>query len=274
MRKGMLCLCAVTFFMWWPLANAFIIHAGAKDEEMDSTFSKIPVADLPKRPIFLFVHMEKSAGSFLFTVFQNALGENMLGYHYPEKALDGVPQNYFVVSSIRNPCSQVLSAWSYCCEKAWVLKNLGIFDSAAKCGEFHLEHGLCPQFTGNKTAEKRYNLKVNDLNANGFHTVVEQPTSALYEMQFNRTFSAVGYNRVNCWVTVENIEADAHKCVNQYVQMTGYDADLSALTGKFKNNKGHHSSCNSYYSPRAEEVVHRHNSYLFNYFGYGPCCGE
>mmetsp|Transcript_128142 Transcript_128142/g.273218 ORF Transcript_128142/g.273218 Transcript_128142/m.273218 type:complete len:293 (-) Transcript_128142:130-1008(-) len=272
---GKASLCVAACFMWLPTTSALALQATVKndDEELDSTFSKIAAADLPQRPMFLFVHLEKSAGSFLAQIFSLALGFDELGYHFPEEAITHVPENYFVVSSIRNPCSQVLSAWSYCCEKAWAYQELDIWDSAARFGVNMLNGGLCPKFSGQKTyGIPSYSLHVDDPNVAGFSVDVQYGPSGMYEMEFNRTFSEIGLERVNCWVRVETLEQDTRKCLQEYENLTNYPINWNALDGTFRDNHGHHDSCQAYYTTSLREIVQSKNSRLFDFFGYDSCC--
>jgi len=222
--------------------------------------------------MLLFIHLEKSAGTFLSGLLSSAVGVNELGWHYPGTSVQHVPDEYFLVSSIRNPCSQALSAWSYCCEKAWVLQELKIFDSAAQCGTGLLERGQCPKYSGQATGGRGYSLHVDDPNIVGFSRNVEYGPSSLYEEQFNHTFSEIGLDRVNCWVRVETLEQDTRKCLQEYEKTTNYPVNWKALDGQFKDNSGHHDSCQKYYTPSSRQLVQSKNSALFNYFGYDSCC--
>jgi len=254
------------------MAGALSLKALSGNEEPDSTFTKIPVADLPQRPMFLFVHLEKSAGSFLAALFGTVVGANELGWHYPSTSVHDVPDSYFVVSSIRNPCSQVLSAWSYCCEKAWTYEELDIWDSASKCGTETLHRGECPKFSGQIEHDRVYSLQVEDVNAAGLESSLRWGKAGGWEKQFNKTFGEIGPDRVNCWVRLESLEQDVRKCLQEYEQFSGYSVDWAALDGKFGSNAGHHNSCQSYYTRDAEQLVRRKNAFLFDYFGYDACC--
>eukprot|EP00930_Biecheleria_cincta_P055834 TRINITY_DN42094_c0_g1_i1.p1 TRINITY_DN42094_c0_g1~~TRINITY_DN42094_c0_g1_i1.p1 ORF type:complete len:315 (-),score=38.67 TRINITY_DN42094_c0_g1_i1:93-1037(-) len=253
--------------------SALALKANASDEEPDSTYTKIPEADLPRRPIFLFVHLEKSAGSFLGAVFANVLGANELAWHYAGTSVKHVPEEYFVVSSIRNPCSQSVSQWSYLCEKAWADRELGIWDSAASPGMPLLEAGKCPVFSGSKVGSS-YEFKVDDLNVAGFRSYM-QDTANQYERAFNRTFMETGPERVNCWVKVESLDTDLRKCLREYEQFSGYQVDWSTLSGQDPSrNEGKHSNCKDYYDPATTQLVRSKNAFLSEYFGYRTCCDD
>merc|ERR1712061_662489 len=95
-------------------------------------------------------------------------------------------------------------------------KQLGKWDSAARCGEFFLDRGLCPKFAvadsgpsgsaavldgARSSAPKALNgITVLDHNKDGFAHWQNS-----YEGQFNNTFRAIGVDRVNCWVRIENL---------------------------------------------------------------------
>lgn len=244
------------------------------DEEWDSTFSKIPPAKLPQRPMFLFIHLEKSAGSFLSQLFLRVLPWNMLGYHYPEKSIANVPDSYFVISSIRNPCSFFVSHWSYCCEKFWANGTLGKFDTAAKCGEDDSNKGRCPQFSGNLTEGHRhpgYTLRVDYNNKEGFLKKVMGPQAGKYQSLFDTAFRNIGPDRVNCWVHVENLEHDTRKCLLEYEQFSGYKVKWEIFDASWKKsirNSGNHEDWQAYYTPEAESNMLSNNAFIFDNFGY------
>eukprot|EP00416_Gambierdiscus_australes_P038076 CAMPEP_0171095988 /NCGR_PEP_ID=MMETSP0766_2-20121228/43486_1 /TAXON_ID=439317 /ORGANISM="Gambierdiscus australes, Strain CAWD 149" /LENGTH=274 /DNA_ID=CAMNT_0011554869 /DNA_START=47 /DNA_END=871 /DNA_ORIENTATION=+ len=257
------------FFRQWP--------------EPDSTYSLYAPEDLPRLPVFLFIHLEKSAGSELHSAFQAAV-EHQLGYHVCGVPIRQVPPEYFVVSSVRNPCEQALSQWSYCCEKAWSLNTFGLWDTSAACGEWILAHGYCPSFSGELThpsKEKqgpRYTCHTDDPNVDGFREyLLGGCPKPEYEQQFNATFREIGPDRVDCWIRVENLQEDAHRCLREYSKQTGRPVDHKALDDRLLNsngwdNAGHHEKCDVYFSPTLEQKAIEKNAFLFKYFGYEKCC--
>jgi len=226
--------------------------------------------------MFLFVHLEKSAGWSLGGLFNAAVQRNDLQFH-KRGPIKHVPPEYFVVSSIRNPCTQCLSWWSYCCEfaSAWHQLNQ---PGVASCGEDVWAQGLCPEYSCRKQGPNGYTCQVENYNAPAFLGYAQRAgeLNLLYEDHFNETFSDIGPGRVNCWVRVENIVEDARKCLREYMQLTGFPVNFAALDANvsrmFWQNSGKHRGCEQYYSPEAEQHVLTKNSFLFQYFGYDTCC--
>jgi len=243
------------------------IRPGIPNE--DDTFSKLPAAAWPQRPMLVFVHLEKSAGSYLGHLISAALPRDVLRHHTTGVALPRVPDYYFVVSSIRNPCTQSVSQWSYCCEKAWAQQEFGEQNPAATQGaKSMLQAGDCPRFRRNETD---HSIHVDEPNTAGFQRYV-QKNPTFYESQFNITFHDVGPGRVNCWVRVENLEGDTRHCLREYERWSGYKADWAVLNKEFRSNRGHHGACQAYYSPEEGQRRLNDNWFLFNYFGYSSCC--
>jgi len=291
------------------LSAAPLYHNCAKS---NAAFCATPDKDLPQGPMAVFVHNEKSGGSFIEKILVMALRRSYMTQHENElpwelnRMPEGhpmrvPPQNYFVISSVRNPCTQLVSIWAYMCEKAWVAKSFGDSEGYAKIGDSLWEsRGLCPKFSGRKEARTdtgfwakqglttkpiSYTVKVEDANAKGFAEAIKLPgVGDAYERQFNRTFSTIGLDRVNCWIRMENLKEDARKCIQEFAQFSGQKVDLSGVEKAERlepfpgqsdaYNSGHHASCEEYFPPdgEAEHYMHTMNSFLFKRFGYGKCC--
>jgi len=234
--------------------------------------------DLPREPNFVFVHVEKTAGSFLEKLFQNSVPTN---YHYWHSGWDyvgsadsisvpRVPDEYFIVSSYRNPCAHAVSWWSYCCEKAWAKKFIPRMGRWG-CGEHLLDRGLCPSFNFKDKVVRREQIQISWPNVEGFLSQLLDAAGA-YEKVFNLTFKLIGPDRVNCWVEVENIDADMLKCLRKYQQQTGNPVDYTKVKKRVFHNAGVHDQCHKYYTPESEKLVRRQNAFLYKYFSFNTCC--
>mmetsp|Transcript_83775 Transcript_83775/g.194896 ORF Transcript_83775/g.194896 Transcript_83775/m.194896 type:complete len:274 (+) Transcript_83775:18-839(+) len=259
---------------WLELPHAVMGKLGepGKTFNHDHTWGYYTPSTLPRRPMMLFVHLEKSAGTFLHDALGQAVGtQNILGYHR-DGPISDVPRDYFVVSSIRNPCTQVVSAWAYCCEKAWAWQRLQHWDAAAPCGAAIMKKGHCPSYSGNKTL-LHYTLLVEQHNRAGFMELLQDRNDGfvqLYERQFNSTFRVIGAERVNCWVRFENLHEDTNTCVRKYADLTGLRVDYSF--SRREKNQGFHNLCQKYYCLQTKQMVRRANAFLLKHFGYTSCC--
>lgn len=236
----------------------------------DDTFSRIPSELLPGKSMFVFVHLEKSAGSTLGTLFQKAVGKNALIRH--RNGPFTVPHKYFVVSSIRNPCSQCLSVFNYGCQNVWLLKNEHKWDISAN-PELE-DKGECPTYHRASPSSK---LEVVNHNFEGFQKSIqnEDLNCGDYESQINATFKWIGINRVDCWVRVEHLAEDAAECVKRYSTKTGFPVDYTVFQSNFRRNAGSdYGPCQSYYDTTSENHVRDKTNFLFDYFHYGTCCND
>jgi hypothetical protein len=244
----------------------------------DDTWSKRETK--PKEPMMVFVHFEKVAGSFLKFALEGALPERTLFYHDTFKPIDNVPANYFVVAGIRNPCTQAVSHWSYLCEKAWAWKELQVYDPAAPAGIGMLLSGTCPTFSGKRDEQHKtghsYDAKVVDPNLEGFAKFTLQ-----YPSEVKFALSAIGFERVNCWINYESMEADAKGCLEQFQNSTGSKPNWQAVDSAFhepqplwlKDTASHHGSCETYFANKTLEMkVRSQAADLFSYFKYKDCC--
>merc|ERR1719277_1579355 len=99
-----------------------------------------------------------------------------------------VPDEYFVVSSVRNPCEFAVSSWSYCCMRSWGSRH-GLSEMAKwPCGEEYFKAHKCPKFSFKGGVKSRGNIQVDDVNAPAFHYLLKQsPWPLVYENVFNMT---------------------------------------------------------------------------------------
>jgi len=160
-----------------------------------------------------------------------------------------------------------LSEWQYFCELGWLLVNEQKWDIAARPDM--LEHGQCPKYHRASPSDK---LQVDDYNVEGFRRYGGDDS---YEFKFNRSFKWTGANRVNCWVKVENLQADALKCVTEYSKQTHSPVNHKAFQSVPHANSGtDYGSCQKYFDPMKEQDMRKKCSFLFNYFHYEQCCSE
>lgn len=244
----------------------------------DDTYSKLDTK--PKEPMMVYIHFEKVAGSFLKYALESALPDRVLVYHDTFKPIENVPANYFVVAGIRNPCTQAISHWSYLCEKAWAWKELQVFDPAAPAGMGMLLSGNCPTFSGKRDEQHNtsYDAQVVEPNLEGFAQFTLQ-----YPSEVKFALSAIGWERVNCWINYESMEADAKTCMERFQNSTGLQPNWQAANSAFhgprpwwlKNIGSNHGSCETYFTNRTVEMkVRSQAADLFTYFKYKDCCDE
>merc|ERR1719188_2815988 len=98
------------------------------------------------------------------------VGEENFGYHHAAGIIPvTVPEGAFVVSSIRNPCDQVLSEWQYQCERRYVSEVMGQDDVAAHIllGD-RLDAQSCPTFQPGTTSDTLWSAVTIEPNYEGF----------------------------------------------------------------------------------------------------------
>jgi len=274
--------CAVNYFMLLPTARALAMQT------QHSLGERVPYSpiDLPQRPMFVFAHIEKSAGSTLDNLFNLAVpAKDYLSFHNAWDdsffqiitgdmlmPMPHVPDDYFVVSSVRNPCSAMLSSWAYCCKNTWASHNglpeIDRFD----CGAGLMAADLCPTFSFQDGIIDKEHIQTDDLNVAAFHKTFGTPYEKIYERDFNTTMATIGADRVNCWVRVENLEETTRECLRQYEQLTGNPINHAALNLPVFRNEGEHGDCQEYFPSYAEQHARDINPFVFKYFGYSGCC--
>mmetsp|Transcript_38877 Transcript_38877/g.81333 ORF Transcript_38877/g.81333 Transcript_38877/m.81333 type:complete len:280 (+) Transcript_38877:72-911(+) len=275
--KGMTVLALLLLACLSPTGSALKL----KDLEVDSTWSFTDHEHPPEKQM-LFVHFEKSAGSYIDSVLKAAVGDNYKSYHNPSVPITDVPDDYFVVASIREPCDQAVSSWEYLCEKTYLQRVYGQKNSAAVY-QMQEAQGMCPTFIGNQTGpNNKWEAFPVDANYDGFYAT-GAGVNGLYQNQIMGNLQNMGLDRVNCWVRFENLQDSMSRCLQEFQEATGKPVDegivpLASLTSRtmHQGTDSHHSGCKDYFpntaaGRKAESEVRRGNAQLFEYFNF-TCC--
>lgn len=261
-----------------PLGSALYFKA----PEPDSKWSFADRQHPPKKQL-LFLHFEKSAGSYVDDVFKAVVGsQDYMSYHNCGVPITDVPSDYFVVASIREPCDQAVSQWEYECEKTYLKRVYGQEDSAANY-QYQEEHGMCPTFIANQsgTGNKWVAFPV-DPNYEGFHASGVTAAGA-YQRQIMGNLQNIGWERVNCWVRFENLQDSMSRCLQEFTEATGKpinkdlipSASLASHTAA-QGTESHHGACKDYFPNTtvgldAQRSVRTANAELYKYFNF-RCC--
>mmetsp|Transcript_114331 Transcript_114331/g.243833 ORF Transcript_114331/g.243833 Transcript_114331/m.243833 type:complete len:280 (+) Transcript_114331:73-912(+) len=275
--KGMTVLALLLLACLSPTGSALKL----KDLEVDSTWSFTDHEHPPEKQM-LFVHFEKSAGSYIDSVLKAAVGDNYKSYHNPSVPITDVPNDYFVVASIRDPCDQAVSSWEYLCEKTYLQRVYGYKNSAAVY-QTQEARGMCPTFIGNQTGPNgKWEAFPVDPNYDGFLANLAG-AEGLYQGAIMGNLQNMGLDRVNCWVRFENLQDSMSRCLQEFQEATGKPVDegivpLASLTSRtmHQGTDSHHSGCKDYFpntaaGRKAESEVRRGNAQLFEYFNF-TCC--
>lgn len=242
------------------------------DSEWERTDQKHP---LPKQ--LMFVHFEKSAGSYFWSRNKAAVGEsNYMDFHSSVSTLCNVPKDYFLIANIRNPCEQAVSDWEYHCEKTYAALKTGQPNTAGG-GENMLEKDQCPSFSlkfNNHTEKWEAFPNPEAPNYEGFRAAVADGTvgSGSYQKQIKTNLAQIGYQRINCWVRYENLMPDMDRCLREYELATGNSIDRSKFGGRHENTQSHHFPCQNYYTDRERNHVRESNKEIMEHFNYTTCC--
>lgn len=229
---------------------------------------------------FVFIHLEKTAGTFLRRLFKNMVSaEDFLSYHDWHPITD-VPADAFVVSSMRNPCEQAVSQWTYSCEETYRKEVLHVRDP--ECDQAGNRQdlfyaGACPKYEARAPQNgTRPGIQVVDPNQGAFALVARaQPWT--FEDMVNSTFRSIGIDRVDCWVDFNNLRDGAEQCLARYVRASGRSVSMSAFEHVYSNTPSHassHSQCTQYYSDETRALMRARTSFLFQRFGFKDCCEE
>mmetsp|Transcript_97977 Transcript_97977/g.219258 ORF Transcript_97977/g.219258 Transcript_97977/m.219258 type:complete len:281 (+) Transcript_97977:66-908(+) len=276
--KGM----TVLALLWLACLSSLGSALKLKDLEVDSTWSNADHEHPPEKQM-LFVHFEKSAGSYLDKVLRAAVGDNnYMSYHNPSVPITDVPNDYFVVASIRDPCDQAVSSWEYLCEKTYLQRVYGQKNSAAVY-QMQEAQGMCPTFIGNQTGpNNKWEAFPVDANYDGFYAT-GAGVNGLYQNQIMGNLQNMGLDRVNCWVRFENLQDSMSRCLQEFQEATGKPVNelivpLASVVAseKAQGMDSHHSGCKDYFphttdGREAASGVRRANAQLFEYFGFSCC---
>jgi len=272
-----------------PLGSALSLTSGVQGRdppEADSEWSFTDVQSAARRQM-LFLHFEKSAGTYVGGVLRRAVGDaDYTDYHQCSVPVTDVPDDYFVVAAVRNPCDQAVSQWEYQCEKTYLSRVRGQQDRAGNVQ--YLERlGLCPSLTSSQNAQtNKWEAFPVDPNFAGFSGALyaDAGRASQYQRQIQVNLQSIGFDRVNCWVRFENLNATMTRCLQEFQAATGKPVNVSKVeappwqaTKLAQGTDSHHRSCKDYYpnttaGAAAAARVLDGNRVLFKYFEYTTCC--
>lgn len=291
----------------------------------------------PARSLLLFKHNPKAAGQSVLKVLmemkpkrisdeyiENQMNkhnntfeevitnlENVNGtfyYKYEFGEITTREHNHaFVISTIREPCSQYVSLWSF---------------GSTKRGEMHYNLSELKDTPSHSWTKKAYGrdspLFDSERDINAFRHVwlrdkdvlgvIAQRFADSYGvskaiMNSNKSNDEEAHDKyiklpqqVDCWVYVENFVETFYNCLKEFEEQGGYidwDTPTSReLVKKMKekrrlNSNGekyvksgltnvqshHHSKCSTYFDDAsAQLVVNGPENYIYKAFGYEGCC--
>mmetsp|Transcript_72096 Transcript_72096/g.211226 ORF Transcript_72096/g.211226 Transcript_72096/m.211226 type:complete len:286 (-) Transcript_72096:113-970(-) len=272
-----------------PPGSALFLTFGDNERQLperDSKWSFTDPQDIARKQM-LFLHFEKSAGTYVGGILRSAVGDaDYIDYHQCSVPITNVPGGYFVVAAIRNPCSQAVSQWEYQCEKTYLLRVHGQQDGAANAQHLE-EQGMCPSLTSSmNTQTSMWEAFPVDPNYDGFFASLSEDAGRanMYQAQIQGNLQSIGFDRVDCWVRFEDLDATMNRCLQEFRAATGKPVNLTAVEAPSRKvalgvqaMDSHHGSCKDYYpnTPAGNAAAARvlnGNRMLFEYFNYTTCC--
>jgi hypothetical protein len=207
----------------------------------------------------------------------------------------------FVISSIREPCDQYISLWSYGSNQVGYMYNKFL----QKYPNWTLQaYGQDPPtFDSPRDIHAFRNIWLKDDKVKGEMTRrFHQSFGRLPHKNKNTSTSSMMMmpSVVDCWVYVDDFQATLYTCLREYENQGGHvnwDAPLlSALVEKLqqerysnrqllKENEDkndpihnpqvlHHSNCSKYFDEETSNLVRNDfDAIVYNVFGYESCCG-
>lgn len=245
---------------------------------------------LSNRTVLHFNHLQKCAGSEIIEVLRKCLPSGQLRIATELQSTNSKDQRTgFVVGSIREPCSALVSLWAY-----------GVAGHGRFRGQLE-DRGLTRRFY---PADDNPSAK---LHGAMFREWLAQPARGLFQQRFDSSFPEPW--AVDCWVRVESFESDLRRCLHRFEAQGGgpvdwskanpelvrlhtrrtrevprYDHDLHG-TGRTPSEKCHaedtkeachnpstHDSCGDYFNTSAAHAVFAEQPAIVNAFGFASCC--
>ena len=274
------------------LSNAFYAMLGA----LQALPTAVPLAPpgaltpsraprLPNRTVLHFNHLPKCAGSEIIEVLRKCLPAGRLRVATERESTDSRDQQTgFVVGSIREPCSALVSLWAF-----------GVAG-----------HGrLRAQLAGCGMAGRFYPADHDpsaELHGATFREWLAHPARGLFQQRFDDSFPEPW--AVDCWVRVERLESDLQRCLHGFEAQGGGPVDWSKAkpvlaqlqrrrgaqlvqTGRERtpsdkcstkdtkvacHNPSTHDSCGDYFNASAASAVFAEQSGIVKAFGFASCC--
>ena len=240
---------------------------------------------LPNRTVLHFNHLPKCAGSEIIEVLRKCLPAGRLRVATERESTDSRDQQTgFVVGSIREPCSALVSLWAF-----------GVAG-----------HGrLRAQLAGRGMAGRFYPSDHDpsaELHGARFREWLAHPARGLFQQRFDDSFPEPW--AVDCWVRVERLESDLQRCLHGFEAQGGGPVDWSKAkpvlaqlqrrrgaqlvqTGHERtpsdkcstkdtkvacHNPSTHDSCGDYFNASSASAVFAEQSGIVKAFGFASCC--
>ncbi len=212
-------------------------------------------------------------------------------------------ENGFIISSIREPCSQYLSLWAHrsrTAEQDQVTSTLAKEDNMNKEVAYGKDG---PLYISNEDVHR---FREKWLNSTDVRGLIARSFHKSFETS-NQTFSSSMYEKpkqVDCWVYVEIFNHSFLSCLLQYERQGGYidwkNKKMIELVQKVKQEENdlasnrrlvigrdeednplrnlhahrrHHGSCRDYYKSNSKHMIeYGPEQFIYSMFGYGGCC--
>ena len=286
-----------------PKANTTNVHSHTP---VQSRAFKNPNDSLntKSRPLLIFKHNAKAGGGSIKTLLEEIkpIKLNFEDYEskYPNITVDETyvyvgedttvkPKHHrrgFVISSMREPCDQYLSLWSF------GSKGKGYFRKKSEETRYNWTMAAygqdAPLFDSRRDIEAFQKIWLKDPQIVG-------KMRYRFIRNFGHVSSSSGISHVDCWVFLDDFQGTLYSCLKQFEDQGGWlDWDtplLSELTKDVNRAKrrrlqdyvkddpvgnpqtSHHAECSKYFDEEtAKYIENGRESIIYKIFGYKGCC--
>jgi hypothetical protein len=240
---------------------------------------------LSNRTVLHFNHLPKCAGSEMIEILQKCLPSGQLRVATERESTNSRDQQTgFVVGSIREPCSALVSLWAF-----------GV------AGYGRLRAQLVDRGVAGRFYPADHDPSA-ELHGATFREWLAHPARGLFQQRFDDSFPEPW--AVDCWVRVESLESDLRRCLHGFEAQGGGPVDwskaepvlaqlqvremqLPVQTGHDRtpsdkcntkdtkeacHNPSTHDSCRDYFNASAASAVFAEQPGIVNAFGFASCC--
>lgn len=218
--------------------------------------------ELPPRNDILYNHNPKAAGSYIINVLRHLKAPgNFTERKERQSSGERERQRSFVIGSVREPCSHLVSLWGF-----GSLQKGGFFNRARlKLGIDTTQeiYGRSPPFGSPSDVER-------------FRKFAQHPAVKGY---LTATFvhSYTNLTNVDCFVRAEaSPPRELRRCLEMYrlqnSNVSFSSEHLLEVLGNASRNAGNHSSCGHYFDADTARTVEDNERPLFEAFGWEGCC--
>lgn len=240
---------------------------------------------LSNRTVLHFNHLPKCAGSEMIEVLQKCLPSGQLRVATERESTNSKDQQAgFVVGSIREPCSALVSLWAF-----------GVAGHGRLRAQL-VDRGLAGRFYPSDHDPSA------ELHGAMFREWLAHPARGMFQQRFDDSFPEPW--AVDCWVRVESLESDLRRCLHGFEAQGGGPVDWSKAepvlaqqqrrreaqlvqtghdrtpsdkcntkdTKEACHNPSTHDSCGDYFNASAASAVFAEQPGIVNAFGFASCC--